>query len=138
MQDRPKNPTPRTKGRGVPSTPINQVLAVVPVADFPSALAWYERLLGRPADTIPMEGEEVAEWQVTQGGRIQLIRDAARAGTALLTLGVDDMDGQIAVLAERGLTLGAIQTTPGIMRIAVITDPAGNAITFGQQLSTAD
>ena len=34
---------------------IEHVLAVVPVADFDAAHAWYERLFGRPADNLPME-----------------------------------------------------------------------------------
>ena len=33
---------------------IDHVLAVVPVADFEAAHAWYERLFGRPADNLPM------------------------------------------------------------------------------------
>ena len=63
--------------------PITNVLAVVTVADIDSALAWYERLLGRPADKIPMA--EAAEWHISEGGWIQLVRDADRAGSALLT-----------------------------------------------------
>jgi hypothetical protein len=43
---------------------IDHVLAVVPVADFEAAHAWYERLFGRPADNLPMEGLLV-EWRVT-------------------------------------------------------------------------
>jgi glyoxylase I family protein len=35
---------------------IDHVLAVVPVADFEAAHAWYARLLGRVADNLPMEG----------------------------------------------------------------------------------
>jgi hypothetical protein len=33
---------------------IEHGLAVVPVADFEVAHAWYERLFGRPADNLPM------------------------------------------------------------------------------------
>ncbi len=32
---------------------IEHVLAVIPVADFDAAHAWYERLIGRPADNLP-------------------------------------------------------------------------------------
>ena len=35
--------------------PVNRVLAALAVADVDSALHWYERLLGRPADALPME-----------------------------------------------------------------------------------
>ena len=42
---------------------IEHVLAVIPVRDLSSAVLWYERLLGRPADNRPMD--TLAEWQVT-------------------------------------------------------------------------
>jgi hypothetical protein len=45
---------------------IDKVLADVAVDDFASALTWYERLLGRPADAAPMEG--LAEWHLAEGG----------------------------------------------------------------------
>jgi glyoxylase I family protein len=38
---------------------IDHVLAVVPVADFEAAHTWYERLFGRAADNLPMEGRLV-------------------------------------------------------------------------------
>jgi catechol 2,3-dioxygenase-like lactoylglutathione lyase family enzyme len=36
-------------------TVIN-VRSVIAVADLDAALAWYERLFGRPADSLPMDG----------------------------------------------------------------------------------
>jgi hypothetical protein len=45
---------------------IDNVLADVAVDDFASALTWYERLLGRPADAAPMAG--LAEWYLAEGG----------------------------------------------------------------------
>lgn len=114
---------------------INAILAVVSVTDFDAARTWYERLLGRPADRHPMDG--LAEWQITETGAIQLVSDPERGGAALLTLGVDDLEGQRADLAARDLTLGAITT--GVMaRIATITDPEGNTITFAEPLGSAD
>ena len=35
---------------------IEHVLAVVPVGDFHAARTWYERLFGRSADNVPMDG----------------------------------------------------------------------------------
>ena len=55
--------------------PIDQLLAVVPVADFDAAHEWYERLFGRPADNLPMEGRLV-EWRVTGNGWVQVTTDA--------------------------------------------------------------
>lgn len=111
---------------------MSNVFAVIPVVDFESARAWYERLWGRPADRNPMDG--LAEWQITEGGAIQMLRDSDRAGSAMLTVGVDDVDALITVLAERNLDVGAAQDTPGGFRITAITDPAGNIITLAQEL----
>ena len=58
--------------------PVNRVLAGLAVADVDAALLWYERLFGRPADALPMEG--LAEWHVPSGGVVQLIASAERAG----------------------------------------------------------
>jgi predicted enzyme related to lactoylglutathione lyase len=60
---------------------------------------------------------------------------AARAGRALLTVIVDDLDAQVAQLAERGLATDPIDTVPGVVRKAEIRDPDGNRITFGQPVT---
>ena len=67
--------------------------------------------------------------------RSPLVGDATRAGHALLTPLVDDLDAQIAELAERGLTPSAIEIVPGVPRKAVFIDPEGNRLTFGQNPS---
>lgn len=94
-----------------------------------SALVWYEQLLGRPADDRPMDG--LAEWHFDQTGWIQVIHDTDRAGASLLTLQVDDLQQHAAVLANRGLTPGAIDTTTSDkVLFATIADPEGNTITL--------
>ena len=77
-------------------------------------------------------------WQVAETGWIYVVGNTRRAGHALLTLLVDDLEDQVAELAERGLATGAIDTVPGVVRKAVIIDPEGNMITFGEDLSTDD
>jgi predicted enzyme related to lactoylglutathione lyase len=108
---------------------IDHVLAVVPVADFDTAHAWYEHLFGRPGDNLPMAGRLV-EWRVTDSGWVQVTRDADRAGSALLNFAVDDLDQHIADVAGRGLAPGAIETVNKNVRLSAITDPDGNRITF--------
>lgn len=76
----------------------------------------------------------LAEWQVTEGGAMQLLRDAGRSGAAMVTVGVEDVDRHVAVLAERGLDVGAVEDTPGGVRIPALTDPAGNVITLAQDV----
>jgi catechol 2,3-dioxygenase-like lactoylglutathione lyase family enzyme len=112
--------------------PIETVLAGIAVADFDSAIAWYERILGRPADVLPMDG--LGEWHLADTGWIQVIHDADRAGNSLLTLQVDDLKKYVAALEERGLAPGPIDdTTSDTVLFASITDPEGNTITLVEQ-----
>jgi glyoxylase I family protein len=104
---------------------VDHVLAVIPVADFEAAHDWYERLFGRPADNLPMEGRLV-EWRVTDSGWVQVTRDADRAGSALL----NDLDQHVADVLERGLAPGAIETVNKGVQLSAIRDPEGNTITF--------
>jgi len=108
---------------------IEHVLAVAPVADFAASHAWYERLFGRPADNLPMEGRLV-EWRVTENGWLQVTTDPGRAGSALVNFAVDDLDRHTEDLARRGLLPGEIETVNKGVRLLAITDPDGNTITF--------
>ena len=108
---------------------ITSVMAVVTVANFDGARAWYERLFGRTADRRPMDG--LAEWHLTDTGALQVVHDQDRGGSALLTLGVDDLDRIVSELSERGLVVGEI-IAGVVARIASIADPEGNTITFAQ------
>ncbi len=106
------------------------LFAGIAVADYPAARAWYERLFGRPADLVPHE-REVA-WQVADAGWIYVVEDAPRAGRALVTLIVDDLDEHVAGLAQRGLNTAAIEPVGPTGRQAAITDPEGNQISFAE------
>ena len=114
---------------------INHVLAVVPVGDFEAAKSWYERLLGRPADNLPMPG--LADWRLTDTGWVQVFRDTDRAGSTMLNLAVDHLDELVTELANRGLTPGPVQEASGAVRLSTINDPDGNTITFIENLRTA-
>lgn len=114
---------------------IQTVFAGIPVADHAAAHAWYERLLGRPADRRPMDG--LAEWDLTASGGIQLSSDAERAGSTVLTLSVDDLDKYAATLTGRGIAVGTIDTGM-VSRFAAVTDPEGNTIMLAELLGTAD
>ena len=108
---------------------IEHLLAVVPVADFDAAHAWYERLFGRAPDNLPMEGRLV-EWRLTETGWVQVTYDPDRAGAALLNFAVDDLDRHLADLSRRGLVPGTIETVNKGVRLSAIRDPDGNTITF--------
>jgi catechol 2,3-dioxygenase-like lactoylglutathione lyase family enzyme len=111
---------------------IEYLFAGVAVADLDAALAWYESFLGRPPDMKPNETE--ATWQVTGSGSIYVVADAARAGKALVTVMVPDLDAEIAGLTARGLDTAPVETVPGLYRKTVVEDPEGNRIQLAQLL----
>jgi hypothetical protein len=65
---------------------IDNAIASVAVKDLAAAVAWYEALLGRAADSTPMP--EVAEWKFPRGGWFQVYQLPERAGNGSVTLAV--------------------------------------------------
>lgn len=106
---------------------IQNAIASVAVTDLPSALRWYEALLGRPADSTPMP--EVAEWKFPRGGWLQVYQLRERAGTGSCTLAVGDIEELVAHL--RGLGIEAPERSSGAqVQTVMITDPDGNHLAF--------
>ena len=105
---------------------VARVLMVAPVRDIAAAMPWYQRLLGRPADTRPMPS--LADWHLVPGGWLQVFEDAERAGSALLNLEVPELDEALAGLVKRGLTAGSVQTGGARTRFATLHDPDGNRV----------
>lgn len=108
---------------------VDNVLAVVHLADLEEVAPWYERLFGRPPDRRPME--TVVEWQLGVTGGLQVVRDAERAGKSSLTIGVGDIDDAVRDITARGLqgtaeTVGEQNGAP--LRIVILRDPAGNMV----------
>jgi predicted enzyme related to lactoylglutathione lyase len=115
---------------------IVNVLPTFLVADFDAAVTWYQTLFGRAPDRRPMDG--LVEWQLTEGGGVQVSRVGEGAGCANVTIGVDDVDTQLATLAGTGISAEAFDTPSGRFRLATIRDPAGNTITLAQGLGGTD
>ena len=109
---------------------ITAAFAGIAVSDFESMAAWYGRLLGREPDMRPHDTE--AAWQLTDGGWLYVVKDPERAGDALLTLMVDDLDDEVAKVAARGIEMEPIYSIPDKARKAEIDDPEGNRISLGQ------
>jgi predicted enzyme related to lactoylglutathione lyase len=107
-----------------------QLFAGIPVSDYPTALAWYERLLGGPPTFLATETEAV--WQVGEQRWVVIEQRPDRAGHSMLTLLVADLDAFIARIAERGLQPSSWEADlPGGMRKAVFVDPDGNEFGIG-------
>jgi len=108
--------------------PLTHLFAGVAVSDFATARPWYEALFGRPPDLLPKDGEAV--WHVTSSGSLYVVADAARAGNALVTIAVSDLDQFAAALAAQGLSLDEEAAGSGGPRQLSITDADGNQIKF--------
>lgn len=101
----------------------------IPVAEYEAAIAWYERFFGRAPDVLVADNE--AMWQVIADGWVYVVGDAGRAGHALLTLAVRDLDAEVAARAARGLTPAQFERMPG-GNTAAFLDPEGNRVTLAQ------
>jgi catechol 2,3-dioxygenase-like lactoylglutathione lyase family enzyme len=109
---------------------MTEVFAGLPVADHAAAAPWYERLFGEPPFMRPHDHESV--WRLEEHAWVYVVEDPERAGHGLLTLLVDDLDAQVAALAERGLATDPIHTMDNGVRTAEIRDPDGNLLKFGE------
>jgi len=105
------------------------LFAGVPVASYPRALEWYERLLGFPPAFSPLETEAV--WELAEHRYLYIVEQPEIAGRARLTLFVADLDPLVAQIAERGLEPAKRETLPNDVRKITYRDPNGNEISFG-------
>jgi predicted enzyme related to lactoylglutathione lyase len=107
---------------------VDVLFAGVPVTDLEAAIAWYSSVLGRGPD-VPVNDDEVM-WQCSQAGWLYLLRDAPRAGRAIVTLAVADLEAVVAEIGARGLTGSPIEKVGDAGRKANFADPDGNAVSF--------
>jgi len=64
--------------------------------------------------------------------------DLAHVGHAVLTLCGDNREEHVTARADHERATGAIETVPGRYRTVVLSDPEGNRIASGENLSTDD
>jgi predicted enzyme related to lactoylglutathione lyase len=107
---------------------IQYVFAGLPVGGRDRAVAWYQRLFGRPPDMFPNDNEAV--WQLAATASLYVIVDEARAGGGTATVVVDDLARTVHDVATRGIDAGPIEEIPDVGRKAMITDPDGNAVSI--------
>jgi predicted enzyme related to lactoylglutathione lyase len=111
---------------------IDNALASVAVKDLKAAVAWYEQLLGRPADSTPMP--EVAEWKFPRGGWLQVYELPERAGHGSFTLAVSDIEEVIAHAQKLGIDTANKTSSGPMVKTLMITDLDGNHIAFAEAL----
>ena len=111
---------------------FNNALAGVSVNDFEAAVKWYQTLIGRPPDIVPME--TVAAWQFRDGGWLEVFRDEERAGKSTVILAVASLPIQLDELSRLGIPV-EIVSPPNIGEVAMIADPDGNRVVFAGPLT---
>ena len=104
------------------------LFAGIRVRDLATARPWYERLLGEPS-FFPNEIE--VAWTLADDRSLYLEQDPGRAGGALVTVVVDDLDARIAEIAARGLEPAESETYSNGVRKVTYRDDDGNEIGFG-------
>jgi predicted enzyme related to lactoylglutathione lyase len=105
------------------------LFAGIPVTEYAAALKWYERLLGSPPAFLPNDTEAV--WELAEHRYVFIEQRPERAGHALHTIFVDDLDAIVAQITERGLDPAERETYSNGVRKTTYRDPDGNEIGFG-------
>ena len=111
------------------------LFAGVAVSDYATARPWYERLLGAEPSFLAHATEAV--WELAEHRYLYVVEDRERAGRALHTLFVDDLDTRVAQIAARGIEPDERVTYPGKARKAIYRDADGNEISFGGAVEPA-
>ncbi len=105
------------------------LFAGIPVRDYTTAAAWYERLLGAPPSFLPNDTEAV--WELAEHRYLYIDVRPDHAGHSMHTLFISDFDARIAEIAGRGLEPTTRETYDNGVRKAIFHDPDGNEIGFG-------
>ena len=106
-----------------------ELFAGVGVTDFDRAVGWFEDLLGEPAAFVATDTEHV--WSVNDQGWIYVELRPERAGQAMVTVFLDDLDGFVESAAGRGIEPEKRETYENGVRKVIYLDPDGNEIGFG-------
>ena len=105
------------------------LFAGLAVSDYQRALTWYERLLGCEPAFLPNATEAV--WELAEHRYLYIEELPERAGHALITVFVDDLDERVKSIGARGITPAKQETYGNGVRKAIYRDPDSNEIGFG-------
>jgi catechol 2,3-dioxygenase-like lactoylglutathione lyase family enzyme len=105
------------------------LFAGIPVGDYERALAWYGSLLGSGPSFLPNDTEAV--WELAEHRYVFIEVRPEHAGHAMHTIFVDDLDGRVQGIADRGLEPAQRETYSNGVRKVTYRDPDGNEIGFG-------
>jgi catechol 2,3-dioxygenase-like lactoylglutathione lyase family enzyme len=106
-----------------------ELFAGIPVSDLERAKDWYGRLLGAEPSFYPNDREAV--WTLSEQRHVYVLLDPERAGGGLVTLFVEDFEGIVESIAERGVEPTQKETYSNGVRKATFHDDDGNEVGFG-------
>lgn len=106
------------------------LFAGIPVTDYAAALPWYQWLFGSPPTFLATETEAV--WELAEHRWVYIEQRPERAGHAMLTLLVADLDALVAGIAERRLEPAIRETYENGARKITYRDADGNQIGYGE------
>jgi catechol 2,3-dioxygenase-like lactoylglutathione lyase family enzyme len=105
------------------------LFAGLPVSDYQRARAWYELLLGCGPAFLPNAKEAV--WELAEHRYLYIVELPGRAGHALHTVFVDDLDERVGSIRARGIEPTVQEVYGNGVRKVIYRDPDGNEIGFG-------
>ncbi|WBQ03213.1 VOC family protein [Kribbella sp. CA-293567] len=105
------------------------LFAGVAVKDFKAASAWYERFFGTEPAFLPNDIEAV--WELAEHRYVFIEQAPERAGGALLTVFVSELDTVVDGVTERGIEPLKRETYENGVRKVTYRDPDGNEIGYG-------
>jgi catechol 2,3-dioxygenase-like lactoylglutathione lyase family enzyme len=103
------------------------LFAGIRVRDLAAARTWYEKLFGEPS-FFPNATEVV--WILADERSVYIQEDPRSAGSALITVFVDDLDASVAEIGARGLEPAEVETYSNGVRKAIYRDGDGNEVGF--------
>ncbi|SEH24132.1 VOC family protein [Rhizobium sp. NFR12] len=107
---------------------FESILAGIAVADMQRARVWYSAFFDREPDRVPMATD--MEWDFPGGSTVQVFKDEDRAGSSSATLVPDDLDAELARLAELGHQ--PKERSSGKFEVAIFEDMDGNRLVLAE------
>lgn len=105
------------------------LFAGVAVSDLERAVSWFDLFFGKVESFEPNDTERV--WTVSEHRHLYVALQPERAGHAMVTLFVDDFDGFVDAVAQRGIHPETQETYENGVRKAIYRDPDGNEVGVG-------
>ena len=104
------------------------------VGNLSEGAAWYQQLLGRPADFTP--SSQFHEWELFADFWIQVSEGQTAENAGRFRLGVSDVVSvRMAVIEDLGTSVSEVVTLPRIVAYCDFDDPWGNPLGLFQDLA---